>query len=117
MSRILKLYERASSKNGQSDEEFFLSKSLYQREVERTGLKVCIRKDGSLFVRKPKRKIDTSITCPVCHSQFMMSKGKMVKHNYGGMVKVVNVCSSDCKDAIESIIPTNRLKNNCAFLY
>lgn len=116
MSRILKLYERSQSKRGQSDEEFELSKALYKAEVERTGLQVCVRKDGSLFSRKIKKRIDTNTICPVCRCEFKMSTGKEVKHNYGGTPKKITLCSDDCKEAVLSILSPKRVDKGCAIL-
>lgn len=116
MSRILKLYERSISKRGQSEQEFELSKALYKAEVERTGLQVCVRKDGSLFSRKLKKRIDTIATCPACNSEFKMSAGKGIKHNYGGVPKKIVVCSDNCKDAVLSILSPKRIDKGCAIL-
>lgn len=116
MSRILKLYERSLSKQGQSDDEFELSKAMYKAEVQRTGLQVCVRKDGSLFSRKLKKRIDTTASCPVCQSKFKMSSGYQIKHNYGGTPKKILVCSTDCKDAVLSILSPKRVDKGCAIL-
>ena len=116
MLRIFKLYERSISKRGQSDEEFELSKAIYKAEVQRTGLQVCVRKDGSLFSRKLKKRIDINAICPVCSCEFKMSAGKEIKHNYGGVPKKIIVCSDDCKDAVLSILSPKRIDKGCAIL-
>lgn len=116
MSRILKLYERTIAKRGQSNEEFELPKAIYKAEVDRTGLKVCVRKDGSLFSRKLKKRIDTKTICPICSCEFKMSTGKEIKHNYGGTPKKIIVCSNECKDSVLSILSPNRVDKGCAIL-
>jgi hypothetical protein len=116
MSKLLKLYDRAHDQHGQTDEEFKLSKAIFKREQERMNLQICKSKDGSIFFRKLKHRIDVTVICTVCGCEYKKSKGKSYSHNYGGIPQHKFVCSTECKEFVYSFIG-DRMSESCAKLF